>query len=304
MRRLPPLDTLRVFEAAARLGSFKGAGDELSVTASAVSHRIAALEQELGVPLFVRHTRRIELTTEGERLAAGVRRALVEIRRAVSTVDRREGTALRITAIPSHVTRWLAPRLHRFHSAHPDIELHISADLAVVDLAQRTFDVALRYGSGAYQNLYAERLMGDAIFPVASPRYLADNGPFLRPADLLRLERILDVTAENDESGTNWRSYFEHHDLPLDTLDRGIRFNGAAITLEAAAGGLGVAIARKTLVAEELRSERLVRLLPGELATNWNHYAVALPEMVDWPPLAAFLAWLREEATDQSQSAE
>ena len=114
MRRLPPLDTLRVFEAAERHKSFKKAADELAVTTSAVSHRMAALEEELGTILFLRHTRRIEVTLEGERLAAGVRRGLTEIRRAVASVDRREGTRIRITGLPSHVTRWLAPRLHRF----------------------------------------------------------------------------------------------------------------------------------------------------------------------------------------------
>src|SRR6476659_7809710 len=115
MRRLPPLETLRVFEAVERHKSFKDAGDEL------------------GVP----HTRRIEVTPEGARLAAGVRRGLLEFRHAVASIDRREGTHIRITGIPSHVTRWLAPRLHRFRSSHPDIELHITADLALVDLRQR-----------------------------------------------------------------------------------------------------------------------------------------------------------------------
>ena len=298
MRRLPPLETLRVFEAAERHKSFKDAGDELGVTASAVSHRVATLEEELGTVLFVRHTRRIEVTPEGVRLAAGVRRGLLEFRRAVASIDRREGTHIRITGIPSHVTRWLAPRLHRFRAAHPDIELHITADLAVVDLRQRTFDVALRFGSGVYPGLHAEHLMDDAIFPVASPRYLAEAGPIEKPADLLAATRILDVTAEDDESGTNWRTWFEHHRLPMSEIDRGMHFNGAAITLEAAAGGLGVAIARKTLVAEELRSGRLVQVLPGEIKTHWQHYALALPEMADWPPLRAFVAWLRAEARD------
>jgi len=254
MRRLPPLDTLRVFEAAARLKSFKEAGDELNVTASAVSHRVAALEEELATPLFVRHTRRIEVTPQGERLAAGVRRGLAEIRRAVTSVDRRESTHIRITGIPSHVTRWLAPRLHRFRVAHPEIELHITADLTLVDLTQRTFDVALRFGNGAYPGVRAEYLMDDAIFPVASPRYMAEAGPIAKPADILLLTRILDVTAEDDESGTNWRTWFAHHRLPMDSVERGMQFNGAAIALEAAAGGLGVAIARRSLVGEELRS--------------------------------------------------
>ena len=298
MRRLPPLDTLRVFEAAERHKSFKEAGDELGVTASAVSHRVATLEDELGMTLFLRHTRRIEVTPEGERLAAGVRRGLAEIRRAVGSIDRREGTRIRITGIPSHVTRWLAPRLHRFRAAHPDIELHITADLALVDLTQRSFDVALRFGNGVYPGVHAEYLMDDAIFPVASPRYMAEVGAIEKSADILLLARILDVTAENDDSGTNWRTWFQHHRLPMDDVERGMQFNGAAITLEAAAGGLGVAIARKSLVGEELRSGRLVQVLPGEIKTNWSHYALALPDMADWPPLRAFFDWLRTEAGD------
>jgi LysR family transcriptional regulator, glycine cleavage system transcriptional activator len=246
----------------------------------------------------VRHTRRIEVTPEGERLAAGVRRGLLEFRHAVASINRVEGTQLRITGIPSHVTRWLAPRLHRFRAGHPDIALHITADLALADLRQRTFDVALRFGSGLYPGLHAEHLMDDAIFPVASPRYLAEVGPIKKPADLLLTTRILDVTAENDESGTNWRTWLQHHGLPMGEVDRGMHFNGAAITLEAAAGGLGVAIARKTLVGEELRSGRLIQILPGEIKTNWKHYALTLPETADWPPLRAFVAWLRAEARE------
>ncbi len=296
MRRLPPLDTLRVFEAAARLKSFKDAGEELGVTASAVSHRVAALEDELGTVLFTRHTRRIDITPEGERLAIGMQRALAEIRRAVTSIDRRHSSTLRITAIPSHVTRWLAPRLHRFQAANPDVELNVSADLAVVDLSQRTHDIALRFGIGGYPGMHTELLMGDTIFPVVSPRFLADHGPVVRPLDVVRLTRIIDVTAENDDSGANWRNWFAHHNLPLDVLDKGVRFNGAAITLEAAAGGLGAAIARKSLVADELRTQRLIRLFSGEVPTNWKHYAVTLPDVASLPAVQDFIAWLRIEA--------
>jgi len=102
--------------------------------------------------------------------------------------------------------------------------------------------------------------------------------PIAKPADILLLTRILDVTAEDDESGTNWRTWFAHHRLPMDSVERGMQFNGAAIALEAAAGGLGVAIARRSLVGEEIRSGRLVQVLPGEITTNWSHYALALPE--------------------------
>jgi LysR family glycine cleavage system transcriptional activator len=295
-RRLPPLGTLRVFEAAARLKSFKDAGDELNVTSSAVSHRIAALEAELGTVLFVRHTRRVEVTPEGERLAAGVRRALQEIRRAVTSVDRREGTRLRISAIPSHVTRWLAPRLHRFQRSHPEIEIQIVADLTLVDLTQRTIDVALRFGAGSYPDVVAEKLMDDAVVLVASPRYLEENGPIGGPEDVLHLTRIIDTTSENDDSMINWRSWFSHHGLADSNIARIIRFNGSVLTLEAAASGLGVALSRFTLAQDDLRSGRLERLPDCDSPTPWAHYALFLPELAEWPPVEVFLGWLREEA--------
>lgn len=296
MRRLPPLETLRVFEAAARLKSFKEAGDELAVTASAVSHRISALEEELEAVLFVRHTRRIEVTPEGERLAAGVRRALAEIRKAVASIDRRDGARLRISAIPSHVTRWLAPRLHRFQRLHPDIEIQILADLALVDLAGRTADVALRFGAGNYSDVLAEKLMDDAVVLVASPRYIADNGPIEGPHDVLCQTCIIDTTSENDDSSINWRSWARHHGLSEAALAKHIRFNGSVLTLEAAASGLGVALVRETLAEADLRSGRLEKLPRCDAPTGWAHYALVLPELAEWPPVEAFLAWLRAEA--------
>lgn len=294
-RRLPPLDTLRVFEAAARLKSFKEAGDELNVTASAVSHRISALEEELDTVLFIRQTRKIEVTPEGERLAAGVRRALAEIRRAIASIDRRDGARLRISAIPSHVTRWLAPRLHRFQRTHPDIEIQIMADLALVNLKQRTVDIALRFGMGTYPDVAAEKLMDDAVVLVASPRYVEENGPIEGPDDVLRLTRIIDTTSENDDSTVNWRSWSRHHKL-ADAEFKGIRFNGSVLTLEAAASGLGVAVVRHTLAEDDLRRGRLERLPGCDAPTAWAHYALVLPELAEWPPVVAFLGWLREEA--------
>jgi LysR family glycine cleavage system transcriptional activator len=296
MRRLPPLESLRVFEAAARHLSFKGAGDELSVTASAVSHRIAALEEELGTPLFVRRVRRIELTADGERLAAGMRRALGEIRRAVASVDRGVGLRLRITAIPSQVTRWLAPRLNRFHAAHPDIELEVVADLELADLTQGAFEVALRFGAGDYPGLHVEHLMDDVLVAIASPRFLSEHGPVTRPGDLTRLTRIIDATSENDDSGVNWRTWLAHHRLPTGEAGRGMRFNGAALVIEAAAGGLGVALTRKSLVVGELQVGRLA-LVPGEeIATNWRHFAVTAPALAEEGTVRAFIDWLHAEA--------
>jgi len=296
MRRLPPLDSLRAFEAVARLGSFKRAAEELAVTASAVSHRVADLEADLGVALLVRHVRRVELTSEGEGLAAGMGRALQEIRRTVASVDRRGRPRLRVSAIPSHAVRWLAPRLQRFRALHPGVDIDIIADLALADLPQRAVDIALRFGGGGYPNLRVERLMTDAIFPVASPDYVAANGPVDAPADILRLARLIDTTARDDQSGAHWQHWFETNGLPLDAVNDGMNLTGSLLALEAAVNGLGVAIARRTLVEEDLRTGRLLRLLDAEIPTNWNHYAVTLPALADWEPVRQFVGWLKAEA--------
>lgn len=296
MRRLPPLDSLRAFEAVARLGSFKRAAEELAVTASALSHRVADLEADLGVALLVRHVRRVELTVEGEGLAAGMGRALQEVRRTVASVDRRGRPRLRVSAIPSHAVRWLAPRLHRFRALHPEIDIDIIADLALADLSQRAVDIALRFGGGGYPNLRVERLMADAIFPVASPDYVAAHGPVAAPADILRLDRLIDTTARDDQSGAHWQHWFETHSLPLDLVNDGMNLTGSLLALEAAVNGLGVAIARKTLVEEDLRTGRLLRLLDDEIPTNWSHYAVTLPTLADWQPVRQFIGWLQAEA--------
>jgi LysR family glycine cleavage system transcriptional activator len=296
MRRLPPLDSLRAFEAVARLGSFKRAAEELAVTASALSHRVADLEADLGVALLVRHVRRVELTVEGESLAAGMGRALQEVRRTVASVDRRGRPRLRVSAIPSHAVRWLAPRLHRFRALHPEIDIDIIADLALADLSQRAVDIALRFGGGGYPNLRVERLMADAIFPVASPGYVAAHGPVAAPADILRLDRLIDTTARDDQSGAHWQHWFETHGLPLDLVNDGMNLTGSLLALEAAVNGLGVAIARRTLVEEDLRTGRLLRLLDDEIPTNWSHYAVTLPSLADWQPVRRFVGWLQAEA--------
>ncbi len=299
-RRLPQLESIRAFEVIARLGSFKRASEELNVTASALSHRIADLEADLGVLLFTRHVRRVVLTLEGERLAAGVRRALLEIQSTIASVARNERTRLRVTAIPSHAVRWLAPRLAGFRKKHPETEIDITADLALADLAQRTVDIALRFGGGHYPTVEAEWLMADTIFPVASPDYLAANGPVRDPYDVLRMFRILDTTAENDESGANWRHWFAMNKLPLDTIGDGMNLNGALLALEAAASGLGVAIARRSLVENELRTGRLVRLLATEVPTNWNHYVLIHPSISAWEPARSFINWLKAEAGESA----
>lgn len=294
--RLPSLDSLRAFEVAARHLNFTRAADELHVTQSALSHRIKALEDELGVSLFRRLTRKLELTPQGEALAEGVRRGVAEIRRSLANLSRgaRAGP-LTVTTLPSVAVRWLVPRLGRFRTLNPAVEVRVAAEPELIDLNTRRADIALRFGVGKYPGLKITRLMGDVVFPVASPDILARIGPIVQPGEIGKFPLLYDTAAENDDSGSNWRAWADHSgagDLPATDA---LYFNNALLVLEAAARGLGAALARRSLVHDDLSAGRLVRLLPHEAPTRYSYFAVTLPDIADDPVMNAFIRWLLAE---------
>src|SRR5438067_7833936 len=171
--KLPPLSALRAFEAAARLGSFSRAAEEISVTHSAVSHQVRALERALGTHLFHRNGRRVALTAAGRHFAERVGAALRDIGEAAQFVRRgsRDSNALTITTLPSFAARWLLPRLGRFMEQHPQIAVTVHTSLNLVDLERDEVDLAIRFGGGRWPGLEAQKFMEDEWFPVASPRF-------------------------------------------------------------------------------------------------------------------------------------
>ena len=301
MRRLPSLEALRAFEAAARHLSFTRAGDELHVTQSALSHRISALEDELGVKLFQRLARRMELTREGAVVAEGVRRGLDEIRRGLARLDSGPAT-LTLSVLPSFAMRWLVPRLPGFARRHPGVEVRIAAEPTKVDLRAGAADIAIRFGRGDYPGLYVLKILDDAVVPVASPSFLAEHGPFESPADLARAPLLHDSPTETDGSGADWRSWLTHVGVRDMRSGAGTRFNQAVLTLEAAANGLGIALARLSLCAGDLASGRLVQVLPLSAPTTFAYFFVCLPEHADRLAVSAFRDWLIDEARPSRDS--
>jgi LysR family glycine cleavage system transcriptional activator len=305
--RLPALDALRVFEAAARHASFTKAANEMCVTQAAVSHRIQALEVELGVVLFRRLTRRLELTAEGERLALGVRDALERIARTVGELDRRADSGpLKVSMLPSFASRWMIPRLPRFQAEHPEILVQINAEDHSVDLwAGHGADLAIRYGRGHYPGLSTIPLMPDSIAPVCSPAFLAVHGPVASVDDLLDLPLLHDTDAEQDDSGSGWRSWLTHVGAPSDDprLAGGPRLSHAHFVIEAALLGQGVAMARTSLVAEDLAAGRLVRPLPQIAATVYRYYLVCRFDVAEQRKVACLRDWLLAEAQRAQPSA-
>ena len=284
--RLPPLAALKAFEAAARIGSFSRAAEEIHVTHGAVSHQVKALEALVGVPLFARNGRRVTLTADGKVLADRVRAALHDISDAMESVARRDRNhRLTVSMVPSFAARWLMPRLGRFMAKHPDIAVNVHASLALVDFARDGADMAVRFGRGGWPNVEVEKFMDDQRFPVASPRLNGGKLP-TRPAELAKF-RLLST---DDEPWTPW---FRAAGVKLPE-PVGPMFNDAAMMVQAAVDGRGIAFARRSISEADLAAGNLVRLFDIALKAEESYYLI-------WPKgkppakVLAFRDWMFAE---------
>ena len=288
---VPPMQALRAFEAAARSQSLTRAAEALSVTHGAISHQIKALEASLGVRLIERAGRGIRVTEEGERLATRVRAALAEIADAVREVaERSNPRKLRVSVTPSLAARWLLPRLGTFLSRHPDIDLDVRSSMALVDFRRDDTDVAIRYGFGSWPDVEAELLMGDAFFPVCSPRLPKRPS---RPRDLAHHTLL----RSDDEA---WKPWFQAVGLDWPEPSRGPIFNDSALMLQACAEGQGVALARRSLIGNDVRNGVLMRLFDIDVPAPRRYYLVYPPRFAASPKLAVFRAWLVSEIAEDA----
>jgi LysR family glycine cleavage system transcriptional activator len=287
-RRLPSLNALKAFEAAARHESFTRAAEELAVTQGAVSHQVKALEQELGLRLFLRERQRLRLTAGGRRLLEVARDAFDRIAAGVERLRASERSGeLTVSTSPNFAAKWLVPRLGGFAAAHSGIELRLSANPAHVDFAVDDVDLAIRHGDGDWPGLAAIRLCREELFPVCAPE-LAKR--LRRPADLKRAT-LLHLSDRRD-----WAKWLEAAGVEGVALDRGPVFDQASLKLDAAAAGQGVALARTALADWELRSGRLVRPFALALAVPYAYWIVCPRPKAKTPKVKAFIAWLLAEA--------
>jgi LysR family transcriptional regulator, glycine cleavage system transcriptional activator len=297
---LPSLDALRVFEVTARRLNFSKAAEELHVTQSAISHRIRDLERQLQTRLFQRGHRSLQLTPAGRTLADGIQRGLDEIRDALATLDNRSRKlALNVSVLTSFATRWLTPRLPSFHERFPRIDLMVQADDRVVDLANYGIDASIRFGSGQYPGIDAVHLFGDRTVPVCSPALVDKFGPIRKPVDVLKYPLLHDTYVEynvHSESGSDWRTWLRRVGAGDSPNVGGMRFSNANLAIDAAANGMGLALARFSLLGSDLRAGRLVCPLPYAAATNFSYYFLSLPQRASDSRLRAFRDWLVEEA--------
>jgi LysR family transcriptional regulator, glycine cleavage system transcriptional activator len=294
---LPPLSALRAFEAAARLRSFSKAAGELNVTPAAISHQIHALEEDLGVRLFHRLNRSIELTASARILLPGLSDAFAGIQASVRRLRVHNDTGtLTATASPSFAAKWLVLRLHRFQAQHPQIDVRISATDDVVDLATGDFDIAIRYGTGRYPGLAVELLLENEVFPACSPRLLEAGPPLRTPDDLAHHALIHDQAVDRDPLVPTWAMWLKAAGATRVPATSGLTFSVGHLALDAAIAGHGVVLAYSTIAAADLAAGRLVRLFSLALPDLFAYYIVTAPGALERPKVRAFRDWLRKEA--------
>ena len=296
---MPPLNALRAFEAAARHLSLTRAAAELHVTAGALSHQIRGLEELLGVKLFERRVRAIALTPAGKLLYPGLQSGFARIREAVEGLDRagRE-RVLVISAPPGFTAKWLVPRLYRFTSAHPEIDVRSSASTAYADFTTDGVDVAvrnLRIGARIDPALVREKLVELSVVPVCSPRLIATHGQPAGPAALLRLPLIHDDTLGHLSDYPTWADWFAAAGLGEADVSRGLRFNSTDHALDAAGEGAGVLLANDLPAYDDLRTGRLVVPVRLVLSTGRAYYFVCPKSRGERPHVQAFRAWMKQE---------
>jgi len=292
-RRLPPLNALRAFEAAARNLSFLKAAEELHVTAGAVSQQIKTLEDHLSLKLFRRQARGVLLTDAGQRYGKRIGELLDQIAAATRDLGRQSGGAvLTVTTMPSFAARWLIPRLGRLH---PEIAVRTLADDKLATFKDDDVDVAIRFGAGNYPGLTADFLFREEVFPVCSPRLLEGTVP------LERLEDLAHHTLLHDEPHPGlheleWSAWLAKCGIRHLDAHQGPRFTYTHMSLTAAAMGQGLALGTSVLCADDLESGRLVRPFPDTIVADFAYYLVFPPMALDRPLVVAFRDWMLEAA--------
>jgi LysR family transcriptional regulator, glycine cleavage system transcriptional activator len=294
-RRLPSLNALKAFEAAARSESFTRAAEELSVTQGAVSHQVKALEDTLVLKLFHRERQRLILTEAGRDYLAVVRDALDRI--AVGTerlLQRQEGGVLTVSTSPDFAAKWLVNRLSRFAEKHPEIDLRVSATTHYVDFAREDVDVAIRHGDGNWPGLDVVRLYSERLFAVCSPKLVAGRNGLTKASDLLKFPLL------RLEDAKNWTRLFEAAGVKA-TVGSGPILNRASMLIDAAIDGQGIALARTALAAWDLVNGRLVRPIDVSLRMANTYWIVCPKAAAGVPKVAALRKWVLAEAAEDAR---
>lgn len=301
---------MRAFESAARHLSFKKAAEELHVTPAAISQQIKALESYLGVALFRRLTRALEITAQGRAMLPKIREGFECFAAAIDGTRQTVEGVLTVTAPPSFATRWLVPRLPRFSVIHPEVELRLASsgdsvdrrgetlllDNEVLDLRDAGSVLAIRYGTGNYPGLQVDQIFAPDWVPVCSPRLVDGARRLETPGDLAQHVLIHDETIDDEDRQPGWREWLAGAGVTTVDAERGPRFSNAVLAVEAALDGQGVALALKPLVENDVAAGRLIVPFEMGVASPYGYFLVMRKAVAGRHSVAAFRQWLLSEA--------
>ena len=290
---LPPLSSLRSFEAVARQLSFSKAAEELNVTPGAVSQQIRALEERLGATLFDRTKRSVALTRVAARMLPDVQAGLDLLARACGnrSVPLGERT-LTISVTPSFASKWLMPRLSSFYQGNADIDLRISATVELADFKRDGIDFAIRLGHGRYPGLHAEPLFGEALTPLCSPKILKGRGRLKTPDDLRKHRIIHDTSIPGQFEHSAWDKWLALAGAKHISARGGVRFTLAELAMQAAIDGAGIMLGRLVLAEGDIAAGRLVRPFKAVLPLDVSYFLVRSEATSPRPEMLRFRDWL------------
>lgn len=292
-RRLPPLNSLRSFEAAGRHLSFTKAAAELAVTQAAVSHQVKALEEYLGVSLFIRLPRKLALTRAGETLLPVISGSLDEISHTVGAIKKEPGAAiLSVRLAPSFAAKWLSPRLVAFRRGHPEIDLRLYHSNQPVDFRRSAIDLAVTYGKGDWHDVVVDPVLSINFFPVCAPAYIKNDKPLTDPHNLRYYTLLHDGTYEN------WTDWLRLAGLGDINARRGPIMDDTNVLIQAAIDGQGVALGSTVFVAGHLRSKQLISPFDLVLESEFSYYIVCPETHLERPAVLAFRDWILEQADE------
>jgi len=302
--RLPPLNSLRAFEVAARRGGFTGAAEELHVTPAAISHQVKTLESHLGLQLFKRLPRGLVLTDAGRELLPQLSRGFDHFARGLGRLKAGGLSGpVTVNAAPSIAALWLVPRLDAFLQSYPEIQVRVLASDDAPDLDRGEADLRIVYGMGEYPGFRTRLMMRDAIFPVCAPSLL-NTRPLRRFSDLRQHTLLQDIDIDPAEPTMTWKRWL--HDAGVESVlsGRWVEFGNSILLTEAAVRGLGVALGRMSLVWNHLKSGRLVRPLKAERPSDYSYYTVTTPALAERRRVRVFIEWLEAEVERDQRAAE
>lgn len=295
-RRLPPLNAIRAFEAAARYTSFTQAAEELCVTPSAISRHVSVLESWLNVKLFVRTRRGIKLTLKGKKYVLSLNNALDEIERSTKQLqENADENMLRLKLPPTFAIRWLVLRLAAFHALNKSLDVQITTSHQPVDFDREDIDICIHSGTSppSYDNY--RRLFGEILVPVCSPKLFKEDHPLCEPSELVNHVLLCSMNRPAD-----WPMWLKAAKITGIDGNEGLKFENSALAYQAAANGLGVAMAQYAFVEEDLRSGALITPFSLQVPTNGAYYFVYNTSRPKTPSVALFEDWIAQQALSVS----